>query len=426
MANSESLDGGVPVDSVQPAAAASTGAAVNDGVAELVDKMSTSSISDTDRDKRGRSEAGSGNPHDQQRGKWATQSNATDEVTDPDRMKEVEEAGDETQAERMARRQGLRMNPRPRQKDRKIITDDERQAHAQFMKVALRAEREILAAPGAPRQENIDMQAHIEHLVKNCPNPVTGDNSGVVRADEEGRCWRTNESRICWRTINDTINDLIDRIEREAKQVSDNESETASDGQVQTLETPVSTRTRSQSGLEPTKTGDVTRLLERLRDNDKGLSSLKLKESIEFETRELHEILITLTTNTSVRVVYLQNQPAIDETIPILIEVLKKGNIWAVNLGEWNAVTCDAWGQLLDAIPDTNVCFMYITEPKLCGLSADQKKQFRATIRANREKKFTDWYTDSEQRELALHVEKMWWDPTNSKHLKSYVEDTSP
>lgn len=60
---------------------------------------------------------------------------------------------------------------------------------------------------------------------------------------------------------------------------------------------------------------------------------------------------------------------------------------------------------------------MYISEPKICGLQEEQKKQMITWMRQNREEKWSDEFWDAEFDTIA-QVEKMWWDPRNSIWFK--------
>ena len=115
-------------------------------------------------------------------------------------------------------------------------------------------------------------------------------------------------------------------------------------------------------------------------------------------------IIEALQTNTTVRVVYLHN-PIVskdvalqleDSTVDALIATLKQGRIWGANIGEWGAkITSEAWQRLADAIPDTMLGCMYISEPDICGLRDNQKKQMIDSMRFSRNEKWTDDTKDS-------------------------------
>jgi len=62
--------------------------------------------------------------------------------------------------------------------------------------------------------------------------------------------------------------------------------------------------------------------------------------------------------------------------------VLKLGRIWAVNVGENFSTTLDGWRDFCEALPDTNVQYMYASEHHF--LRTDLKTRMRDYIRANR------------------------------------------
>ena len=86
-------------------------------------------------------------------------------------------------------------------------------------------------------------------------------------------------------------------------------------------------------------------------------------------------------------------------------------------VGEWKNISSEDWQRLLEALPATNLCFTYISEADIGGLSDDQKNQFRAAIRLNRER-YTAWYADPAQKLIAKKVELMWWNPKSSKYMR--------
>ena len=182
----------------------------------------------------------------------------------------------------------------------------------------------------------------------------------------------------------------------------------------------VAARTRSRRTGPRELAKDVTETLDRLRDNDASLAIFRLTELVgdDITTDDLHLIFDALVDNTSVWILHMQYQKhiATSGTIDKLITVLKQGRIWAANLGEWTRVRHEDWQRLIEAVPDTNLCFAYCPDPDHCGMSGEQKKDFFVKLRANR-RRFTDWYTDRKQRAVAKKEEKMWWNPRSSKFI---------
>ena len=170
----------------------------------------------------------------------------------------------------------------------------------------------------------------------------------------------------------------------------------------------------------------VQELIDTLRDSeDTSFTYLKLKEVCPRVTEaELNSIMDALRENSSVRAMNAQNQPhATADTLTIVIKVLKCKKIFAINLGEWFNLTRDDWQRLLDALPQTNVGFLYISEPGKCSLTEEQKAQFFTVLRANRTR-FTDWYTDYQVKAIAEKVHNMWWNPKSSRYLNDTVTTT--
>lgn len=63
-------------------------------------------------------------------------------------------------------------------------------------------------------------------------------------------------------------------------------------------------------------------------------------------------------------------------------EVLKKGRIWALNIGENFNVSLEAWQEFATALEHTSVGFMYVSEHHL--IRTDLKSQMKDAIRKNR------------------------------------------
>lgn len=167
----------------------------------------------------------------------------------------------------------------------------------------------------------------------------------------------------------------------------------------------------------------VQELIDTLRDpDDTSITYLKLKEVCPGVTRaELNSIMDALRENSSVRAMNAQNHlHATADTLTRVIAVLERGYIFAINLGEWPNLTYDDWQRLLDALPQTNVGFMYISEPGTCSLTEEQKGQFITVLRANRAK-FTGWYTDYDLKEIARRVTNTWFKPQASRYLNDTV-----
>ena len=97
----------------------------------------------------------------------------------------------------------------------------------------------------------------------------------------------------------------------------------------------------------------------------------------------LNEAFRLLGTNNVVEVLYCQNleDGMTDDTLGTLIDVLKKGRIWALNVGENYRITNAGWRALAEALPTTNVTHMYVSEHII---TPEMKTRMMSAIRANR------------------------------------------
>lgn len=117
-----------------------------------------------------------------------------------------------------------------------------------------------------------------------------------------------------------------------------------------------------------------------------------------------------------VNVIYMQNLDLDDYQLNRMIDVLKfNRHIIAVNLGEVGDVSAQTWQRLVEAVPDSNVSFMYVSDTQA---GQQVTVQLKALVKANRDMNTSskvDWRS-VDFREL---ITKMWWNPTNSKHRAS-------
>ena len=159
---------------------------------------------------------------------------------------------------------------------------------------------------------------------------------------------------------------------------------------------------------------DVTRLLERIRDNDKDYTViLKVKDQVSADINQLvmDEIIASLWTNKVCQVAYIQNLGLAiqNEQIEGLIQLLIKRPIWALNIGETYNVSKEMWQKFCDKLPETSVTHLYVSEHTI---DLKLKNKMRAHIRENR-KKHTK---HSSMRNLAVieRCTNMWWNPINT------------
>ena len=75
-------------------------------------------------------------------------------------------------------------------------------------------------------------------------------------------------------------------------------------------------------------------------------------------------------------------QGMLDRQLKLLTEVLKKGRIWALNIGENANITLGAWQTFTEDLKQTHVSFMYVSEHHL--MRTDLKVRMMDAIRENR------------------------------------------
>jgi hypothetical protein len=82
---------------------------------------------------------------------------------------------------------------------------------------------------------------------------------------------------------------------------------------------------------------------------------------------------------------YIQNlSRAIEDTqLFNLIELLKKKMIWCLNIGENYEVSMTAWQKFCNALPQTNITHLYVSEH---SIPIEMKNKMRDHIRENRKK----------------------------------------
>ena len=181
---------------------------------------------------------------------------------------------------------------------------------------------------------------------------------------------------------------------------------------------PVSSRvTRSdfKSEKEYSDTGFV-QLLDTLANEDKfDIRILRLKnEGLQPMATEvmLDKVIEALGRCTTVQVLYIQNfvNGMRDRQVASLIEVLKKGYIWGLNIGESTNVSREMWQTFAKELRHTNVTHMYASEGTL--LTAKEKTDMMDAVRENRKKHKR--YFDLKNRDVIDRVSNMWFNPRAS------------
>ena len=72
----------------------------------------------------------------------------------------------------------------------------------------------------------------------------------------------------------------------------------------------------------------------------------------------------------------------LDEQLHLLTAVLKKGRIWALNIGENMNISRAAWERFTQELKETRVSFMYVSEHHL--VRTNLKQRMMDVIRENR------------------------------------------
>eukprot|EP00520_Triparma_pacifica_P000469 CAMPEP_0118660228 /NCGR_PEP_ID=MMETSP0785-20121206/15558_1 /TAXON_ID=91992 /ORGANISM="Bolidomonas pacifica, Strain CCMP 1866" /LENGTH=1050 /DNA_ID=CAMNT_0006553435 /DNA_START=177 /DNA_END=3329 /DNA_ORIENTATION=- len=182
-------------------------------------------------------------------------------------------------------------------------------------------------------------------------------------------------------------------------------------------------RSARQPGEEALSHPSVLELLERLTLDDESLAILKLKKFIGMDTSPLviDAILDALMFNTSVQALYIQNfnYGMKDTQVFKLIEVLKRGFIWTLNIGETYNVRPDTWAYFAQELIHTNVTHMYASEHTISGKC---KLNIMESMRVNRKKH--DMHCNPENLDVIKGVTHCWWNPINAKVLRPYLKDS--
>lgn len=100
-----------------------------------------------------------------------------------------------------------------------------------------------------------------------------------------------------------------------------------------------------------------------------------------------------------------------------LIEVLKRGYIWTLNIGETYNISNETWDLFSKELINTNVTHMYASEHTITG---ECKKLIMATMRENR--KHTTRHVDPENLSVIKGITHCWWNPINAKCLLPYLQ----
>lgn len=140
---------------------------------------------------------------------------------------------------------------------------------------------------------------------------------------------------------------------------------------------------------------------------------LKVKDHLKYDVGSavINAILDALRSNHKCQALYLQNlnQGVRDEQINKLAELVKeRTNIWCLNLGENYEVSSKCWERFCDALADSHVTHIYLSEHTI---TAALKTQIRAVIRENRKKH--DLHCSEDNYDVIVRCTNMWWNPIN-------------
>jgi len=157
-------------------------------------------------------------------------------------------------------------------------------------------------------------------------------------------------------------------------------------------------------------------LLDQITSNHKDAVVLKLKHHIgpDSNTFVIDSVLRALMRNDNCEALYIQNlnDGMLDPQLATLAKVLRRGNIWCLNIGENYRISAKAWEQFANALVHTNVTHMYASEHVI---SAEQKTKFRDVIRENRKKHSR--HNSIENLHVIERCTNMWWNPIQSKQI---------
>ena len=170
-------------------------------------------------------------------------------------------------------------------------------------------------------------------------------------------------------------------------------------------------------GVAPSK--NTLKLVELIRADDGSVEVLRLSERLDKDSRacDILAVLDALMVNTNCQALYIHEQPGLvadpqGRGMAKLVEVLKQGRIWALNIGETD-LSLEGWECFADALIDTQVTHMFAE----LDMFPELKKRIRLEIlRPNRLKH--DRHKAIENRGVIQQIGQMWWNPNAGSHFK--------
>lgn len=177
----------------------------------------------------------------------------------------------------------------------------------------------------------------------------------------------------------------------------------------------VRSRSKRVPGQSQLTSSSVVKLLKQIRENAAEVEVLRLHNLIGTEATHgvIDAVLAALLHNSNCQALYIQDVNLVDYQIPKLLDVLKKGNIWALNAGENDKVSHETWAKFVRELPNTNLTHAYISEHQI---TSDLKKAFQKAIRDNRAKHTR--HKSISNIKVISQITHMWWNPINSRALK--------
>ena len=189
-------------------------------------------------------------------------------------------------------------------------------------------------------------------------------------------------------------------------------------------------RSTRRAGISQLRRADVADLLVRLAANDPATSAdlrvLRLKNYLLADTNKIvmTEVLKALKGNGVVQVLYIQNfEDAMDDQmLDLLVSVLKTNTrLWALNVGENFKITEMGWKRFAKDLTETAVTHIYAGSEKT--VTGALKRQMRDAVRENRKKH--SLHNDPKNVDVILQIGQMWWNPKNSKRIRTYLAERS-
>jgi len=106
-----------------------------------------------------------------------------------------------------------------------------------------------------------------------------------------------------------------------------------------------------------------------------------------------------------------------DAQVLHLLEILKRGHIWCLNLGETYNIKTMTWEKFAKGLKKTNLTHCYLSEHTI---STKLKDKIRSIVRENRKKHYR--HIDPSNLDVIERCTHCWWNPINAKALRPYIK----